>query len=88
MVDINTTLSTGLQQFEPLILTIQSLVGAVKVLVGGVFGIYLILLIMKWRETKILIKNVASIKSELSAIRHSLERLESVHPQKGKQKKQ
>ena len=86
MVDINTTLSTGLQQFEPLVLTIQSLVGAVKVLVGGVFGVYVILLVMKWRETKLLMKNVASIKHELTAIRNSLERLESLPSKKGKRK--
>jgi len=33
---------TGIPQLEPLVLPIKSLVGTVEVIVGGIFGLYLI----------------------------------------------
>lgn len=58
MVDaVNATISF----FEP----IRSIVGAVSYLIGGIFGIYLILLLVRWWQNRILIRLLKDIKFNL-----------------------
>jgi len=46
--------------------------GTLKVLVGGIFGLYLILLLVKWIEYKKLVRLLAGIKKEIHALNFKL----------------
>ncbi len=61
MVELNSTLF-------PFLGSIDSLVNTIKVLVGGVFGIYLIILYLKWREYVVLKKMLIDIRRDLRVI--------------------
>ena len=47
--------------FEP----IRSVIGAVSYIVGGIFGIYLLLLLVRWWQNRILIRLLKDIKYNL-----------------------
>ncbi len=76
MVDINSTLTNGITQLEPLITTINTLVSALKLLLGGVFGIYLLLLIMRWWESRSINKTLKVMKIELIKTREIISKIE------------
>ena len=59
---INATLPPAL---EPLAAVITSIMDVTKILVGGIFGLYLILLIAKWIEYKRLVRLLIDIKNQL-----------------------
>ena len=49
----------------PLLNTIQSLIGTVSYIVGGIFGVYLILLLVRWWQNRIVIRLLKDIKYNL-----------------------
>ena len=61
MVEANSTII-------PLLGPLGSLVNTIRVLVGGVFGIYLIILYLKWREYVVLKKMLTDIRKDLRVI--------------------
>ncbi len=61
MVDINTTLQPLISQIEPLMKT-------VSVLVGGVFGLYLISLYIRWKEYLLVSRLLKEIRRDIKAI--------------------
>jgi len=61
LVDLNTTIF-------PILGPIGSLINTLKVLVGGVFGVYLIILYLKWREYVVLKKMLTDIRKDLRVI--------------------
>ena len=65
MADIN----TSIQLLESLIRAIEKLTGKLDILVGGVFGIYIIMLILKWREYFMMKKFKKEIKQEIASIK-------------------
>lgn len=44
---------------------IRSIVGAVSYVIGGIFGVYLILLLVRWWQNRILIRLLKDIKFNL-----------------------
>lgn len=76
MVDINSTLPP---LFEPVVETIQGFVNIVQVLVGGIFGLYLILVILRWREARQLKKVMKEVKDELKLLNRSIESMNSIN---------
>jgi hypothetical protein len=69
----------------PILGPIGTLVNAIKVLVGGVFGIYLIMLYLRWREYVIVRGLLTEIKQDLHTIAaHQGINLEQAGEKKGK----
>ncbi len=63
-VDINTTLFL----IDPITSSIQQFVHTLEILVGGVFGIYLIIVILKWIEERRMKKIFTMMHNELERI--------------------
>lgn len=61
MVELNSTIF-------PILGPIGTFVNTVKVFVGGVFGVYLIILYIRWREYSLLRRMYRELKSDLQAI--------------------
>ena len=58
MVDVvNATISF----LEP----VHSIIGAVSYIVGGIFGVYLLLLLVRWWQNRIMIRLLKDIKYDL-----------------------
>lgn len=68
-MDINNSIPAVLQ---PVAETMQSFLDTVQLLVGGLFGLYLLLVILKWRETRQLRKLMAEIRDELRKLQRAL----------------
>ena len=66
--------------FEPLTNTIAFFTKLISGLVGGIFGVYLILLYLRFKEYKKLTKLLVEIK-------HELKKISDVYPHKGPLKK-
>ncbi|NQU78193.1 hypothetical protein HQ545_00320 [Candidatus Woesearchaeota archaeon] len=61
MTDPNATLF-------PLLSPISSIISTLKVLVGGVFGLYLIILVLKWREYVVMKHTLGSMQKDIRKI--------------------
>ncbi len=65
--------------FEP----VRSIIGAVSYVIGGIFGVYLILLVVRWWQNRIMIRLLKDIKYDLDQqnkklkLSHSKELFES-----------
>ena len=77
MVDLNTTISF----LNPYFSTVEQVVGTISLLVGGLFGIYLIALIVRL----VFLKKIFDIHRE---IKKDMMRLEDKIDKLGKRKKQ
>ena len=58
--------------FQPLIDVISKIRGAIEILVGGIFGIYLILIILRWLEYKKVVKLLTQIRKEMRELNENL----------------
>ena len=61
MVELNSTIF-------PILGPIGTFVNTVKVFVGGVFGVYLIILYIRWKEYLLLRRMYKELKSDIGAI--------------------
>ncbi|MFH1064128.1 MAG: hypothetical protein V1729_03545 [Candidatus Woesearchaeota archaeon] len=61
MVDLNATIF-------PILGPVGTFINTVKVFVGGVFGIYLILLYLRWKEYLYVRSTLSSMRKEIRAI--------------------
>ena len=61
MVELNSTIF-------PILGPIGTFVNTVKVFVGGVFGVYLIILYIRWQEYRLLRRMYKELKSDIRAI--------------------
>lgn len=64
---INHTLSSS--GLEVIAGPVSSLVGAVQLLVGGLFGLYLILVILKWKESRDLKRVMNNLSKEIRGLK-------------------
>ena len=62
---------TGIPELEPLMLPIKSLVGTVEVIVGGIFGLYLIFALFQLYYARRKDKVLREILEELRKIERS-----------------
>lgn len=58
--------------FSTLLDFMTKVTGTLKVLVGGVFGLYIILLFVKWVEYKKLVRLLVGIKKEMRDLNNKL----------------
>tara|TARA_Y100000034_G_scaffold20758_2_gene23819 strand:- start:6486 stop:6767 length:282 start_codon:yes stop_codon:yes gene_type:complete len=64
MADLNATL----QILEPIIGPLNQFIGIIQYLVGGIFGLYLILVILRWYESRRLASMMRDVKDQLVAL--------------------
>ena len=72
MVDLNSTLPL----IEPLALTVNTLISTLNVLVGGVFGLYVIILIFRIVTFKKLSGKMNNILDEIGFIKKKVKNIE------------
>ncbi len=65
---INATIIAVPGALEPVVEVIRQTIGTVSWLVGGIFGLYLILLIVRWWQNRILIKVMKDIRFNLDQL--------------------
>ena len=53
------------QILEPVISVITEAVGIMQILLGGLFGLYLLLVILKWWESRKLVKIMKDIRADV-----------------------
>lgn len=66
VVDINATLPAAL---DPLVNTIKFLMNILSVFVGGIFGIYLILIILRWKEARDVRRLLKEMRDDLKELK-------------------
>lgn len=64
MVDVNSTI----ELLSPIIAPIHGLLDVLTVTVGGIFGLYVILIYLRWRESRIMNNHLINIGNDLKAI--------------------
>ncbi len=72
MVDINNTL----EMLEPFSVTVQGFMDIIKILVGGIFGLYVIMLVVKIYYSVKYMKAMESFTKELKQLRERITGLE------------
>jgi len=68
-IDLNSTI---LAAINPIAEGVNFIINYLKVLVGGVFGLYIIFTLFKFRETITLKKILKELKSEMKHLREDL----------------
>ncbi|MFH1439244.1 MAG: hypothetical protein ABIG89_01670 [Candidatus Woesearchaeota archaeon] len=71
---------------EPALLAIQNMFGTIKYLIGGVFGIYVLLLIWRIIDTRLTNQMLKKLLEEQKETNHLLRRIEHSHDIKVRQK--
>ena len=76
----------------PVVDTLRNLIAAIQFLVGGIFGLYLILVFLRWRESKMAAKVLKEIRDDIRELSKDIkiinERVSKVETQKRKRTKQ
>ena len=70
--------SSILAIIEPLIESTQSMVGFVKVIFGGIFGLYIVLVILRWHEIRMLRHVTSEIREEVKIIKQSVKEIKKI----------
>ena len=72
MLDINSTLIAAIPVLEPFVSNIQVLVSTIQYLVGGLFGLYLILIYLRWKEARDMKMVLKEIRDEVKKMSEDL----------------
>ena len=67
---------------EPIITSTQSLVGFLKIVFGGIFGLYIVLVILRWHEIRMLRMITTEIKKEVGSIKASVKEIQDFEMRK------
>ena len=78
MADINTTIPL----INSMVSTVQHMVNFVQVLVGGLFGLYIILVILKWKESRDLKKIMKQLHRDIVQLNTGLGSLNCIYMEK------
>jgi hypothetical protein len=71
MVDVNTTIPF----LEPLARSMQTFIDSLQLLLGGLFGLYLIVFIVRWYSDRKLWRALNGIRSDLAEIKKGIDAL-------------
>jgi len=71
---VNETIPTLI---EPITISVKNFINILQVGIGGLFGLYLILVILKWREARFLKKTVLEIKNQIKQLNEAVVRIET-----------
>ena len=63
-----TTIIEAVPALTPLFETVRSIINSLQWLVGGVFGLYIILIFLRWRESRIVAKILTEIRDDLKKL--------------------
>jgi len=77
---------------EPVATTISSIFGMISAGIGGLFGLYVILVILRWKEARDLKKLLTSVRDEIKDLNSKFPnkakiKVESAEPKKTSKKK-
>ena len=67
MVDINSTLVPLVE--SPVVQGLGKIFGTISVIVGGIFGLYLILVFLRWKEARDTKKLLIEIRDEIKDLK-------------------
>ncbi len=67
MVDINSTLEPIIQ--SPVVEILGKIFGAVSIAIGGIFGLYLILIFLRWKESRDLKRILLDIRKDIKDLK-------------------
>ncbi|MBN1385698.1 hypothetical protein JW968_01845 [Candidatus Woesearchaeota archaeon] len=59
-----------------LVTPFENLYNSLKVLAGGIFGLYLIMIILKWYEARVLRVQIKELRKEMKSLRNSMQVME------------
>lgn len=76
-MDANMT-TTGIGAIDSLVILVQNVLGFVSLAIGGIFGLYVILIYLRWKEARALRKGMDDIRNEIRSIRKDVNVLETV----------
>ena len=65
-------LGDSLGALSPLLDQMQAIMNVAQLFLGGIFGIYLILLILKWLESRKLNKTLKKVSTDMDSIKKDL----------------
>ncbi len=78
MTDINSTaINLTMPIVGPIIKTIQGFMGIMQWLLGGIFGLYLVFLTLRWLELRRVSKIAMVMKTDLKELRNSVSNIEA-----------
>ena len=80
-VDINTTIPL----VNSMVGTVHHMVNFVQVLVGGLFGLYIILVVLKWKESRDLKRVMKQLHKDIVQLNTSLGCLNCIYMEKATQ---
>jgi hypothetical protein len=63
-----------MQIVDPLVQSVRFLVGFLNIILGGIFGVYLIMAYINWKKSRDIIKLLRDIKLEIKHINVNLEK--------------
>lgn len=75
---IENVTATGVAGIDSLVMLISGFINYVNIAIGGVFGLYVLLIFMRWREARALRRGMEDIKNEIRAIRGDVSVIETV----------
>ena len=61
-----------MQIVDPLVQSVRFLVGFLNIILGGIFGVYLIMAYINWKKSRDIVKLLRDIKSEIKQVNASL----------------
>ena len=67
---------------EPLTKTIASVYGIVQVAVGGMFGLYVLLVILRWKEARDIKKLMGEIKDQIKGLNDTVIKIEKIEEER------
>ena len=73
----NATLAIFPDSFQPVIEVLTKIRGVIELLVGGIFGIYLILIILRFLEYKKVVRLLSHMNKEIHQLNQNLSRKKS-----------
>lgn len=68
MVDVNSTLVPIVE--SPVIQGLGRILGTVSIAIGGIFGLYLVLIFLRWKEARDLKRILYDIRSDIKDMKN------------------
>jgi len=72
-MDINSTIQAII---TPMIDTTQSVISSMRIIFGGIIGLYILLVLLRWHEIRSLKRLFGEMKLELKVLNESVQKLQ------------
>jgi len=67
-----TVLINAIPALTPLFESIRAIIASLQWLVGGIFGLYLILIFLRWRESRVVARVLKEIRDDIRELSESI----------------